>query len=305
MRLKVLLYTAIAITIGLEYAQANADYFPQDDFLPGWKGYPVEDYRNAEELFDYMNGGAELYLEFRYAGVQVKEFGNDSGDYLTVEIYAYAEPWDAFGIFSVDTTGTPMDLGNGGRTSQVMTRFWKGNFYVRVFAWDKKPELKGIPERIAREVEAKLPENPEGLPYLTNLRQAGLPYSFVRGEISLRQVAGRVDADVVTFDRKRGAAWVFGTTEDEAGALILCYGTSDKAQREFDKIWALIKTRAEGHVQMGNRGIASLSEGGSSGVEKFEEHQIKAVIWVPQAKNETVCAETIDRIKDALSGIEE
>jgi hypothetical protein len=305
MQARVFLLTIFSILIGSGCVLGKADYFPADDFLPGWKGYPVDEYRNAEDLFDYMNGGAELYLEYRYAGVQVKEFNSDDGDYLTIEVYAYAEPWDAFGIFSVDTTGAPVDLGNGGQTSKVMTRFWKGNFYVRIFVWDKKPELEGIPGQVAREVEAKLPENSKGLPYLKKLDQAALHHSFVRGEIALRQVAGRIDPGDISFDRKRGAVWVFPSGEETAGALVSGYGTPEKSQREFDKIWENIKTHAGGHVQMGNRGIASLTEGGSSGVERYDEGEIKVIIWVPRAKNEAVCAETIDRIKDALSGIEE
>ncbi len=112
--------------IASNLAGAQDDLFPADDFIEGWKAAYFDEYRNGDELFQYMNGGAELYLEYKFLGVKVKEYESEAGESLTIEIYSYAKPEDAYGIFSVDTTGIPVDIGTEGRTAGVMTRFCKG-----------------------------------------------------------------------------------------------------------------------------------------------------------------------------------
>ncbi len=301
MRRPLVVFVTLLILVMSHTGWGGVDYFPQDDFIPGWKAYPTEEYRNAEELYMYMNGGAELYLEYRYAGLKVKEFAADDGGSLTVEIYSYAEPWDAFGIFSVDTTGAPVDIGEGGRQSGVITRFWKGNYYVRVFVWESKPEYAGIPETAAREVEAKITSSQEFPLYLTQCIKHNLPIAFIRGEIALRQVAGNWNPGEISFDRKEGGAWALPEPPDQPGCLILSYRSEERMEREYENIWNRITSNATSYAQGKKRGFAYDSNELVDGLEKYQDGVISAIIWAPQAKDETICAEAIDRIKDALS----
>jgi hypothetical protein len=51
-------------------------------------------------LFGYIDGGAELYLEYGFSGAWVNELQIGPGKY-TLEIYRMSGPEEAFGIFSV------------------------------------------------------------------------------------------------------------------------------------------------------------------------------------------------------------
>ena len=55
---------------------------------------------NGKALFGYIDGGAELYLEYGFSVVSVTEIGYMQGNYKT-EIYKMYGPEEAFGIFSV------------------------------------------------------------------------------------------------------------------------------------------------------------------------------------------------------------
>lgn len=55
---------------------------------------------NSSALFGYINGGAELYLEYGFSTVSVTEIEYMQGKYKT-EIYKMYGPEEAFGIFSV------------------------------------------------------------------------------------------------------------------------------------------------------------------------------------------------------------
>ncbi|MBU0518861.1 hypothetical protein KKA00_00450 [bacterium] len=278
-------------------AQGAVDFFPEDNAIPGWSCTYEEECRNAEELYKYMNGGAELYLEYRYGGLSVKEFEDGKGGALTIEIYAYAEPWDAFGIYSVDTTGTAIDLGYGGRRTAVAARFWKGNYYVRVFTWEKKPEYSGLPDAAARLVSLKIPDNTDFPDYLKKLRDADLNFAFLRGEIALRQVAGKFEPGDVSFERKGGGVWIFPDGMKSAGVLLLSYTNSEKLEANFQNAWQGLKLRAVNSAQIGSRAMIVSSDGLSHGIEQFSSDAINALIWAPNCPSDAVCAAAIESIK--------
>ena len=55
---------------------------------------------SGESLYGYIDGGADLYLEYGFTGVIVKEFVYLKGKYKT-EVYKMINPEAAYGIFSV------------------------------------------------------------------------------------------------------------------------------------------------------------------------------------------------------------
>ncbi len=92
-------YFLIFVYIGCT-AQAPG-YFPSisENDLPGATFKTPRTYSNTS-LFGYINGGAELYLEYGFSGAWVNEIAYMGGTYI-LEIYRMNGPEEAFGIFSV------------------------------------------------------------------------------------------------------------------------------------------------------------------------------------------------------------
>jgi hypothetical protein len=76
-------------------------YFPSIDRsdLPDARFETAKIYTGAS-LFGYINGGAELFLEYGFSGAWVNQVEYRDGNY-TVEIYRMNGPEEAFGIYSV------------------------------------------------------------------------------------------------------------------------------------------------------------------------------------------------------------
>jgi hypothetical protein len=67
--------------------------------LPGWEiGQP--DFYNAKQLYGYINGGAELYLEYGFKQVSAQRCSKGDLE-LQVDVYEMTSPEAAFGIFSI------------------------------------------------------------------------------------------------------------------------------------------------------------------------------------------------------------
>ena len=79
----------------------------------------------GDDLFIYINGGAEIYHEYGFVEVAVQRYvrGNDS---VSVEIYTM--DGDAFGIYSFarSSSGHEVNLGEGGTSADYYLHFWSG-----------------------------------------------------------------------------------------------------------------------------------------------------------------------------------
>jgi len=94
----ILFITTIFSRVSIAQLPENFPFIDNSD-LPGAK-FSSPRIFNSAALFGYINGGAELYLEYGFSTVSVTEIEYMQGKYKT-EIYKMTGSEEAFGIFSV------------------------------------------------------------------------------------------------------------------------------------------------------------------------------------------------------------
>jgi len=79
----------------------------------------------GDDLFIYINGGAEIYHEYGFVQVAVQRYRRGD-DNVSVEIYTMEG--DAFGIYSFarSSRGHAVNLGNGATAADYYMHFWSG-----------------------------------------------------------------------------------------------------------------------------------------------------------------------------------
>jgi len=79
----------------------------------------------GDELFVYINGGAEIYHEYGFEQVAVQRYRRGD-DNVSVEIYTMEG--EAFGIYSFarSSSGHAVNLGNGATAADYYMHFWSG-----------------------------------------------------------------------------------------------------------------------------------------------------------------------------------
>ena len=89
----------------------------------------------GDDLFDLINGGAELYHEFGFVEVLVTEILIQGTDPLKVEIYDMGSPEAAWGIYSMTRTSNAKAFyaGVAGRKGEGFSQFIKGNYMVYMY----------------------------------------------------------------------------------------------------------------------------------------------------------------------------
>jgi hypothetical protein len=125
------------------HAQKSFSVFPE---IEGWKKPDTIQSYTLNNLYEYIDGAAELYLSFDFQGLSVAEYINDSEASITVEIYRHKTPLHAFGIYSQErpSKGNFLNIGAQGYIELPILNFVIGNIYVKIGNYDTENESENI-----------------------------------------------------------------------------------------------------------------------------------------------------------------
>lgn len=146
------LHSAV-ITLVLLYAaagaQENADsslisLLPRDGALSTWRQTSAPRFFGRDNLFEYIDGAADLYLQYGFRRVLTTDYavGPDSNS-VTVEIYGMKSPLHAFAIYAAERSPdeTPVAIGVEGYQSANVLNFYNGSYYVKITSYTLDQEL--------------------------------------------------------------------------------------------------------------------------------------------------------------------
>jgi hypothetical protein len=142
------------------FSQLPAD-FPSVDKndLPGAKFSSLKTY-SGSSLFGYIDGGAELYLEYGFSSVSVTEINYMNGNYKT-EVFKMNGPEEAFGIFSVSKFRCQdmPSLSEFTCRTKYQLQFCKGPYYISIInrTGTRSDSIASI--RIANVIAEKIKDN--------------------------------------------------------------------------------------------------------------------------------------------------
>jgi hypothetical protein len=106
-----------------------------------------------DNLYDFINGGAEVYVEYGFVQVITQEYvkGDDS---VIFTIYEMEDPAAAFGIFSYNRTPQKqaVDIGDGGFKGGFQLVFWQDRFYVILESYTQTEEMAETVSNLARQI---------------------------------------------------------------------------------------------------------------------------------------------------------
>jgi hypothetical protein len=153
-------------------------------FLPEKIGnYSVTDSMDyvGEALFDYINGGAELYLSYGLKGMTGCKYNGEGLPQITVEVYEMSSSENAFGVYTQSRDKEEYDYGQGSQSFKDFILFWKDRYYVLITSQKATEEsgktMQFIASTIDKSIETKgaVPQIISALPE-KNLVPAGFLY---------------------------------------------------------------------------------------------------------------------------------
>lgn len=231
---------------------APQDLLPASGAVAGWERSGEVKVYVPDDLFDYMDGQAELYFVYNFEKLAVQEYQRGQEGPIIVEVYQVATPADAYGLFSFYTTGELLDLGAGGAVEPGLISFWQGRFYARVFAY-REAEQESL-AALARQVAAGMPEEGELPELVTSLPQENLvPRSarFFHQKLALDNLLWLGDENILNLSQQTDAVlavYTYGDTQTQL--LVVEYPDAAMAEAA--------------HAALEGSGLENLSAAGQS-----------------------------------------
>lgn len=126
-------------------------------------------YYDPETLFEYINGGAELFISYNFSSVISRRYSMEGQPDIVVEIFDMQESKNAFGVFSHDREKIDHTYGQGSEVFQGAILFWKDRYYVSVFTEEENEVSGAAIAELAAAISKLIPGKgalPEVLNYL-------------------------------------------------------------------------------------------------------------------------------------------
>jgi hypothetical protein len=167
-----------------------SSFIPHDDEIAGWFKEDVHRIYKGESLYEYINGGAEIYHEYGFEQVITQDYSNKAGESLSLEIFEMEDATAAYGIytFKTGTTGKRISLGNQAVLESYYINLWQAQFVVTISAFSQSEEMQQILITFAEFVCEKLPTGgkpPEIINILPKENKVEGSLKYIEGKIAL------------------------------------------------------------------------------------------------------------------------
>ncbi|MGQ9645931.1 MAG: DUF6599 family protein [Thermodesulfobacteriota bacterium] len=133
-----------------------------------------DEFYDRQTTFRYMDGAAELYRSFAFKLLMVRRYLKPNAPAIIVELFDMGFAEDAFGVFTFETGGEDAGIGQGSDYGGGLLRFWKGKFFVNVYAEQETPSTKQDVLEIAKAIARSLGKEGEKPKLIRYLPEEGL-----------------------------------------------------------------------------------------------------------------------------------
>ena len=119
------------------------------DTLDGWKSAPDDQTYDRSNLYEYINGGAELFLSFEFNKMISRTFSRADQPEIIVDIFDMKSSQDAFGVFSHSRETIESTFGQGSQYTGGQLLFWKDIYYISILASPETDESRKAVSKLA------------------------------------------------------------------------------------------------------------------------------------------------------------
>ena len=212
-------------------------FLPSSSKVQGVKKEGRSQAYKGTKLFDYMNGGAELYYEYNFEQICVQRYQTAHGE-VTVEIYQMDLPANAYGIYTFDTKGEHPPIGQDATYERGLLGFWKGRYFVRVFA--ESEDLKETLLALGRAIAEKIPEEgvrPDIVASIPSFWVAGNSLLYFRGIVALNNSYFLSHQDVLSLGKAvEGITFQYNPEAQPLRVIMVRYPDRPLAEGAFQSL---------------------------------------------------------------------
>ena len=256
-----------------------------------WNAQDPDSTYDAETIFDYIDGAGEVYRAYNMRRCLSRRYTAEDAPAIVLDIFDMGSSADAFGVFTHDRDGKPVNAGQEGLYRPGWLSFWKGRFFVSIFMERETEAAKEAAFALARAVDSLIGERGPKPQILGKLPPGGLEDQSVRylhHPMLLNSHYYLSDENLLNLGPETDALLASYRREGKRARLLLAwYPGVEKAREAFRKFLALY-----------------LPEGGGKGAVRLENGRWSAAAVKGRLLAVVLDAESRSLAEDLLKEME-
>jgi hypothetical protein len=209
------------------------------DQVGEWSVAEADAVYDRETLYDYMNGGAEVYLSYDFKQVWVRRFAGPNEEEIVLDVYDMGSSPEAFGIYSTSVEDPDVGLGQGSEYGAGLLKFWKGRYFVSAVNMGVSEVADEALLEIGRAVDeaiASTGPQPELLGSLPTEDLNERTVSFFHSDVVLNNRYFLTSENVLQLTNETDCVFAeYGAAGENGKVLIIEYGNAVWAEEAFDE----------------------------------------------------------------------
>ncbi len=208
--------------------------------VEGYRASGKDEVYDRQTAFRYMNGAAELYRAYAFTHLIVRQYVQKDHPSILVELFDMGSSEDAFGIFSYQTEDEEVGIGQGSDYGGGLLRFWRGQYFVNVYAEKETPFIRNAVLKMGRTLSDKIKKDGQKPKLIALLPSEGLIERSLR-YFHLHQVLNHhyflSHENLLHLSEKTDAVLAtYHLTEEKTKTylLLIQYPDSKQAEKGFD-----------------------------------------------------------------------
>ncbi|MFH2005305.1 MAG: DUF6599 family protein [bacterium] len=204
----------------------------------GWQADDSGREYHPKTIFDALNGGAEIYLDYGFQRLLMREYRKPRRPGLTLHLFELKSAPDAYGLFTHEREGAPAGVGEDSDYSGGLLRFWQGRYFVTILSPRDTAEVKQAALSLGREVAARLPRGgrrPSMIRWLPEPGRRAHSTKYLHTHAALMHHLRLGAENVLGLDRATAVALAsYGAQPDAMHALAVRFPSPQRATAALD-----------------------------------------------------------------------
>jgi hypothetical protein len=210
-----------------------SEFLPEE--LNGWKAEEQDKIYDEATIFDYIDGAGEVYRAYQFIKLRARHFSRPESPNILVDLFDMGSSRNAYGVFTHNLEGEEADIGQGSTYQGGLLSFWKGPYFVSLYAERETQESKKTVLELGQEISSRIPNKGKVPEIVSRLPEQGLDRTRIRyfyNPLILNYHFYVGEGNLLNLNPETHAVLgVYGEGEEVFRLLLIQYPSETRAQR--------------------------------------------------------------------------
>jgi hypothetical protein len=227
----------VLMLLGMRHSKTNI-YQKLPDALGEWTAESIVYFNDKESLYDYIDGGAELYISYGFKSAASRRYIMTGQPEVVVEIFDMDTSENAYGVFSNTRYEEDYTFGQGAQYVEGTLLFWKDKYYVSIMTTEETDESKKLIYELGKIITEEIKGAGKEPDILKLLPLNGLESSsilYFHHYIWVNSFYFIADENFLLIDDNTDALLAkYGPPDNRSYLLIIQYNNSETASKAYN-----------------------------------------------------------------------